>query len=86
MARNPAAYALLSRTDDEKDVYEFPVVSLGLVGHSIGELNLPGDLLALAVRRGAEVLVPLRTTRLEAGDHLTLVGSIDAIQQLRGRS
>jgi Kef-type K+ transport system membrane component KefB/Trk K+ transport system NAD-binding subunit len=85
LVRNPAAYALLTRTDDDKEVYEFRVAGSGLVGKSIGDLSLPGDVLAVALRRGGELLVPHRNTRLEAGDHLTLVGSIDAIQQMRGR-
>jgi monovalent cation:H+ antiporter-2, CPA2 family len=85
LVRNPAAYALLTRTDDDKEVYEHRVTSSELIGKAIGELTLPGDLLVVALRRGRELLVPHRSTRLEAGDHLTLVGSIDAIQEMRGR-
>lgn len=86
LARHPAAYTLLSRTDDENDVHEFPAAALGLVGRLIRDLDLPGDLLALAVRRGTEVLIPYATTRIEAGDHLTVVGSADGVRQMRWRA
>jgi len=80
LARNPATYALLTRTDDNKEVYEVLVENPDCIGRTIRELRLPGDTLALAVRRDGELLVPHGNTRLEAGDHLTLVSSLEWVE------
>lgn len=80
LTRNPALYALLSRTDDDKEVCEVLVVNRLHVGKRLRELEFPGDVLALALRRGDELLVPHGDTRLNLHDHLTLVGSIDNVQ------
>lgn len=85
LVRNPAVYALLSRTDDDKEVCELTVPPGGWVGRRVGELNLPGDALVVAVRRNSELLMPRGDTRLEAGDHMTLVGSLDAVREARER-
>jgi CPA2 family monovalent cation:H+ antiporter-2 len=84
LVRNPAVYALLSRTDDDKEVYEFEIPR-AFAGRRIGDLEWPGDSLAVALRRGTELLVPHRETRVEKGDHVTLVGSIVAIEAMRGQ-
>ena len=85
LTRNPALYALLSRTDDDKEVCEVLVVNHRYVGKKLRDLELPGDLLALALRRGDELLVPHGNTQLNLYDRLTLVGSvhdIDLAQQM----
>lgn len=80
LTRNPALFALLSRTDDDKEVCEVIILNSHHVGKRLRELELPGDVLALAVRRGDELLVPHGNTRLSLHDHLTLVGSVDDIE------
>jgi Trk K+ transport system NAD-binding subunit len=47
------------------------------------ELTLPGDVLILALRRQGEVLVPNGDTRIEQGDHLSLVGSLECTEAAR---
>jgi len=49
------------------------------------QLELPGGLLALAIRRDGELLVPHGNTRLCRDDRLTLVGSIEDIELARQR-
>jgi Kef-type K+ transport system membrane component KefB/Trk K+ transport system NAD-binding subunit len=83
LARNPAAYALLSRTDDDKEVREVALRSGQHVGKLVRELRLPGDVLLVAIRREGELLVPHGSTRLENGDRLTLVGSLDSVHAAR---
>ncbi len=75
MARNPTTYALLTRSNDNKEVYEVVVENEVYAGKSLRQLNLPGDILVLALRRNGELLVPHGNTRIELGDHLTLVSS-----------
>jgi len=80
MARNPTAYDLLTRTDDQKEVYEIVVENIKCVGKTLSQLNLPGDILVLALRRDGELLVPHGNTRIEECDHLTLVSSLECVE------
>ncbi len=84
LVRNPAAFALLSRTDDDKEVWEVVLRNKAHVGVALRDLHFPGDVLVVAMRRNGELLVPHGATRLELGDRLTLVGSLDTIKTARG--
>ena len=84
MALNPTAYDLLTRTDDQKEVYEIIVENEKCVGKPLSKLDLPGDILVLALMRNGELLVPHGDTVIEASDHLTLVSSLDCVET--GRS
>jgi Kef-type K+ transport system membrane component KefB len=77
MARNPTAYDLLTRTDDQKEIYEIVVESVSCIGKTLNQLNLPGDILVLALRRNGELLIPHGNTTIEDCDHLTLVSSLE---------
>jgi Trk K+ transport system NAD-binding subunit len=46
------------------------------------DLNFPSDVLVLAVRRDEELLIPHGTTKLEAGDHLTILGNIESLPEI----
>jgi Kef-type K+ transport system membrane component KefB/Trk K+ transport system NAD-binding subunit len=85
MVRNPAAYNLLTRVDDDKEVTEVVVGAGECLGKALRELKLPGDVLVLALRRDGELLVPHGNTRLSLHDHLTLAGSIDYVEMARQR-
>jgi Trk K+ transport system NAD-binding subunit len=52
-----------------------------LDGKRVDEALFPGDLLVLAIRRNDEVIVPHGTTRLVMGDHLTILGDLDVMQE-----
>lgn len=79
LARNPSVYELLTRTDDHKEVWEVTVSNQDLLGKCLREIQLPGDVLVLTVRRDGNLLVPHGNTRLNPGDLLTLVGSDDFV-------
>jgi len=79
LARNPATYELLTRTDDDKEIFEVFVTRDACVGKKLSQLRLPGDTLVLAVRRNSELLVPHGSTQLEKGDYLTLLGSVECM-------
>lgn len=81
LARNPDTYDLLTRIDDNKDVTEVFVYNRDYDEKLLREIELPGDVLILSIRRAGEFIVPRGNTRLEHGDHLTLVGSIDYMQE-----
>jgi Trk K+ transport system NAD-binding subunit len=83
LARNPAAYNLLTRTDDDKDVCEVTVYNQRFLDKPLRQVAFPGDLLILAVSRNGELMVPHGDTRLTAGDKITLLGRTDCIEIAR---
>jgi Trk K+ transport system NAD-binding subunit len=83
LVRNPDAYELLTRTTDDKEVREVVVRNPKFFGLALSEINLPGDLLIMALRRDGELLVPQGNTVLNAGDHLTVVGSLQCVDRSR---
>ena len=85
LTRTPALYSLLSRTDDDKEVCEVVVTNARDVDKPLRQLELPGGLLALAIRRDGELLVPHGNTTLCRNDRLTLVGSIADIELAKQR-
>lgn len=79
LTRNPAAFDLMTRTDDDKEVHEFVVRNPTIIGQRLRDLHLPPGVLVLAVKRSGELLVPTADTRFEREDHVTLVGAADYV-------
>jgi len=82
MARNSAVFSLMTSTEDQRDMREFIVFNSNLDGKRIIDLNFPADVLVLAIRRDDELIVPHGTTKLETGDHLTVLGNLDSLPEL----
>jgi Kef-type K+ transport system membrane component KefB/Trk K+ transport system NAD-binding subunit len=83
LVRNPDAYELLTRTNDDKEVREVVVRNPAYFGSSLNEVDLPGDLLIMALRRDGQLIVPRGDVILSAGDHLTIVGSLECVEKSR---
>ncbi len=83
LARNRAAYELLTRTDDDKEVCEVAVYNRRFLDRPLRQIVFPGDLLVLAIRRGGELVVPNGDSRLSAGDQITLVGACNCVEVTR---
>jgi Kef-type K+ transport system membrane component KefB/Trk K+ transport system NAD-binding subunit len=83
LVRNPDAYQLLTRTSDDKEVREIVVRNPTYLNRPLSDLNLPGDLLIMALRRGDQLMVPKGSTELASGDHLTIVGSLNCVEECR---
>jgi CPA2 family monovalent cation:H+ antiporter-2 len=83
LVRNPDAYALLTRTDDDKEVREVVIRNPAYFGLKLKSINLPCDLLIMALRRESQLIVPQGNTVLKAGDHLTIVGSLECVEDAR---
>ncbi len=77
MARNESLFELMTSTTDDNDLRELPLTNPDLVGKRLNEIQLPGNLLVLAVRREDETIVPHGGTRLAMGDRLTILGDLD---------
>jgi Kef-type K+ transport system membrane component KefB/Trk K+ transport system NAD-binding subunit len=75
LTRNPGVYDMLTRTNSGKEVTEVVVHKGECTGKLVRDLELPGDVLILALNRKGELVVPHGNTRLNEGDRLTLVGS-----------
>jgi Kef-type K+ transport system membrane component KefB/Trk K+ transport system NAD-binding subunit len=89
LVRNPAIYALLTRTDDSKEIFEVIVENPVCVNKTLHQLSLPGDTLILSIERKGNLLVPHGNTQIEHGDHLTLMSSLEWVtvgRQLFSRS
>jgi Kef-type K+ transport system membrane component KefB/Trk K+ transport system NAD-binding subunit len=82
MARNSSIFSLLTSTDDDRDLREFIIFNSMLHGKSLLDLKLPADALVLAIRRGDELMVPHGKTKLETGDHLTILADLDSLPEI----
>ncbi len=56
-----------------------------LAGRRIADLHLPHNALIVAVRRGDTVFIPRGDSRLEVGDRAVVIGTPDALQDVRSR-
>jgi len=83
LTRNPTLYELLTRTDDDKEICEVTVRNSNLLNRPLRELDLPEDMMILAVRKDAQLIIPNGDTKLEDGDQLTLVGPYSCVEKSR---
>jgi Kef-type K+ transport system membrane component KefB len=81
--RNPSMYELLTRTDDSRDLCEIAIRNPAYLNRPLKEIDFPGDLLVVAVRKKGELIVPRGDTILRLGDHLTVLGSNDCVGNTR---
>ena len=82
MARNSSIFSLLTSTDDDRDLREFIVFNSSLHGTPLIEMKFPADALVLAIRRGDELIVPRGATKIETGDHITILANLDSLPGL----
>jgi Kef-type K+ transport system membrane component KefB/Trk K+ transport system NAD-binding subunit len=83
MARNESMFELLTSTTDGHDLRELLLTNPDLVGKRLNEVQLPGDLLILAIRREDEMIVPHGGTRLAMGDRLTILGDLERMSSVQ---
>ena len=81
--RNPTMYELLTRTDDSRDLCEIAIRNPEYLNKPLKEIDFPGDLLVVAVRKKGELIVPRGDTILRMGDQLTVLGSNDCVGNTR---
>ena len=80
--RSPFAASLLLGMDPEEEFMEIEVTNPELQGVAISHIYLPHDVLILSISRRGNRIVSHGYTRLELGDHLTVVGSPDSLKEL----
>ncbi|MCD6425343.1 MAG: monovalent cation:proton antiporter family protein [Anaerolineales bacterium] len=81
--RNPTMYELLTRSDDSRDLCEIAIRNPQYLNKPLKEIDFPGDMLVVAVRKKGELIVPRGDTILRMGDHLTVLGSNDCVGNTR---
>jgi len=83
MVRSPAATSMILGMDQEKDVEEIEILASELQGVPLRNLELPVDALVLSVVRDHRQVVSHGYTRLEIGDHLTVMGGAETLEDVR---
>jgi mannitol/fructose-specific phosphotransferase system IIA component (Ntr-type) len=80
--RAPAAASLLMGMDEERNIVDLRIQNPDLSGLALRDLRLPFNVVIMSIRRRGVLFVPHGFTRIEAGDLVTVVGSVDSIKEL----
>ncbi len=83
--RSPMATSLLLGMEENQDTVEIVVQNRNLHGIALRDLHLPADILILSTQRRGQMIISTGFTRLRLGDILTLVGSVESIEEIRLR-
>ena len=83
--RSPMATSLLLGMEENQDTVEIVVQNRNLHGIALRDLHLPADILILSTQRRGQMIISTGFTRLRLGDILTLIGSIESIEEIRLR-
>jgi Kef-type K+ transport system membrane component KefB/Trk K+ transport system NAD-binding subunit len=83
LVRNPGMFSLLTSTTDEQDVREFQLCNPSLDGKRVRHLQLSGDVLIVSISRDGELLIPHGNMRVHLGDHMTVLGGLEALENAR---
>ncbi len=82
MARNPDLFSLLTAATDDRDIREIRLRNKAFANRTLSSMVFPGDSLVLTVYRENEVRVPHGSTRLKLGDRLTMLGHVEALDDV----
>ncbi len=82
MVRSPLAASVMLGTEEGQDIIEVEVKDRALEGRLLRELRLPLDTLVLSVSRDGHMLVSHGYTVLHLGDHVTIIGSEESLEQV----
>lgn len=81
LVQGPSAMSMLLSHQADQSIYEVEVSNPRVVGKPLKQLNLPSNVLIVAIRRAGNLFVPDGQTELQAADQLTLIGTASTIQQ-----
>ncbi len=79
----PSVSSLMTDLEDEHDVAEVRLRCAEFIGPPLRDLDLPEGAFVVLVRRGSDVIYPRGHTVLQYDDRLTLMGSLEAVRELR---
>ena len=82
MVRSPSAASMWLGTDENQDIVDIEVRDRSLHGKAIRDLHLPLDTIILSIHRDGHILITHGYTRLKLGDQVTVVGSLESLDEL----
>ena len=80
--QSPAAASLLMGLDKDRSIVDLSIKNPNLFGLALRDLRLPFDTIIMSVRRRGVLFIPHGFTRLEAGDLVTVVGSLNSLKEI----
>ncbi len=83
--RSPMAASMLLGMDSTEEFLEIEMNNPDLDGVAIRDLHFPHDVLILSISRKGSRLISHGYTRLQIGDHVTVVGSPDSLSEVEVR-
>ena len=83
--RSPFAASLLLGMEPDEDFMEVEMHNPDLHGVAFRDIHFPHDVLILSISHKGNRLVSHGYTRLELGDHVTVVGSPDSLAEVQAR-
>jgi Trk K+ transport system NAD-binding subunit/Kef-type K+ transport system membrane component KefB len=82
LVRSPVATSMLLGMEEGQDIIDIEVRDPSLDGVALRNLRLPDDVLILSVQRDGHVLISHGYTRLKVGDHVTVMGSDECLEEV----
>ncbi len=80
--RSPDAASLLMGMHKDRDIIDLHIKNPNLFGLALRDLRLPFDAIIMSVRRRGVLFIPHDYTRFEAGDLVTMVGSLNSLKEV----
>jgi len=80
--RSPQATSLLLGMQKDQDTRDVEVLNPNLHGLFLRDLRLPPDVIILSIKRSGQMIISHGYTRLRLGDIVTLVGSIESLNNV----
>ena len=80
--RSPSAASLLMGMHGSQKIIDIDVRNSDLFGVAIRDLPLPFDTIIMSIRRRGQIFIPHGYTSLEAGDLVTVVGSLKNLEEV----
>lgn len=79
---SPGATSLILGMESDKGTVDIEVQDKSMHGIALRDLRLPADVLVLSVKRREQMIISHGYTRLRLGDIVTMVGSIEDLQNI----
>ncbi len=83
--RSPNATSILLGLDKNQDSIDVEIRNKDIHGMTLRDLRFPTDVIVLSVVRKGQVIISHGYTRLRLGDIVTLVGTIESVENVRTR-
>ena len=83
--RSPQITSLLLGVGKNQDTIDIEVKNIDIHGITLRDLRIPSDIIILSTKRKGQMIISTGYTRIRLGDILTVVGSVNSINELKLR-